>query len=227
MKVHTMKKRYFILVSMVFIVALSVFFSKDILNWIELYSLNRTMETDSRRDMLKIDRVMQILDLKPGHSVADIGAGTGLFTWPMARNVGPNGIVFAVDINPLVLIEIDKKAKEIGIKNVRTVKALGNDPKIPGKVDLIFSCGTIHYIDKQTEYFKNLHKYLKPEGKIAIIDLEKSHPLVGHRIKYSPEQQEIWLQEAGFVRVNSYKFLKHFYFIVYQEAKSKMTDGAR
>lgn len=212
-----MHKKIYIIVSIILLGAVLFIFRNDIRNRIEMIVLDRTMETSSRLDMLKVDKVVRTLDLKPGQKVADIGAGTGLFTWPMARRIAPDGVVYAIDINPLMLSGIKDKARSSGIANVRIVRALENDPLIPEKVDLIFSCGTIHYIENQAGYFKNLHKYLREGGTIAIIDLEKDHPLVGNRIKYSPEQQREWMKQAGFVLSKKYNFLKHFYFVVYRK----------
>ncbi|TAL39922.1 MAG: class I SAM-dependent methyltransferase [Spirochaetes bacterium] len=211
-----MKMRVILILVIILAAALGLFYFLGGRDWIESVSLNYTMETDSRLKKLKVDQVIRTLDLKPGQKVADIGAGTGLFTWPMARITAPQGIVYAVDINQFVLDDLGKKAAALKAGNVRVVKAQSDDPLIPEPVDLIFSCGTIHYIEDQAAYFTTLRKYLKPGGRIAIIDLQKSHPTVGHRIHYTPEEQDTWLARAGFTRTARYDFLEDFYFVEYQ-----------
>src|SRR5580698_7225344 len=79
----------------------------------------------------KIDEVIGGLSLKPGMTVADIGAGSGLFSRPLAKAVGANGKVYAVDIQQDLLDYIDKRDKEENIRNVRTVLGEFNDPKLP------------------------------------------------------------------------------------------------
>ncbi len=212
------KLRTLLIIGIMIAALAAVFFAMGGRDRMELISLNRTMETEDRIRKLKVGQVVKTLDIRPGQCVADIGAGTGLFTWPMARAAAPGGIVYAVDINPLLLKNLDDKAAKLAPGNVRTVQAAEADPLIPERVDLIFSCGTIHYIEDQVAYFRKLRDYLKPGGRIAVIDLEKSHAY-GHLISYTPEEQEAWMKSAGFARTQKYDFLEDFYFVVYALAR--------
>ena len=187
-------------------------------DWFAAKFYLNTQESDLRLSWLKKDKIIEALKLKPGQKIADIGAGTGLFSWPIARKVAPGGVVFAVDINPILLKEIERKAKEKGINNIRVVTATETDPRIPEKVDLIFCCSIIHYIDDQIVYFEKLRDYLKPYGRVAIIDISKNH-MLSYRVKYSPAQQENWLRTAGFELVDDYDFMDKFYFSVYRQSR--------
>src|SRR5271165_6560460 len=98
-----------------------------------------TLEGPQRVATQKVDRVISKLNLKSGMVVADIGAGSGLFSRPLAKAVAPAGKVYAVDIQQDLLDYIDKRDKEENIRNVQTVLGEFNDPKLPARnVDLAF-----------------------------------------------------------------------------------------
>jgi arsenite methyltransferase len=212
------KRTLIIIIALALAAAAIIFWLAGGPAWIESLALHRTMETDTRLRLLKVDRIVETLDLRPGMKVADLGAGTGLFTWPMARKVSPGGTVYAADINQYLLKDVEDGAKSRSLANIRTVASSPEDPLLPEPVDLIFSCGTFHYIEGQTGYFQTLHRYLKPGGRIAIIDLEKSHP-IGSQIHYTPEEQEGWMRDAGFRLLERHRFLEHFYFMVYRKVE--------
>ena len=98
----------------------TAWFARD---WLAAQLYLRVLEWDSRVEGLQVDRVVEALHLTPGMRVADIGAGTGLFSWPFAREVGEDGVVYAADINPVLLNHIERTAAAAGFANVRTVVA--------------------------------------------------------------------------------------------------------
>ena len=168
---------------------------------------NITMESESRVSGLQVTQVIETLRLKPGQFVADIGAGTGLFSRPMAQKIAPGGMLYAVDINPILLEEIDERNQEIGINNIKTVIASEHDPRIPETVDLIFMCATFHKIENKVGYLKTLRMYLKPEGRIAIVDLLESHPFPSSN-KYSVGELKKWMKAAGYELLEKHDFLE-------------------
>ena len=119
------------------------------------------------------ERVIKALNLEPGMTVADLGSGTGYFTFRLAEAVGPSGKVYAVDIDEEMNASIDKQAVAKQMENVKTILAVGHDPLIPEKVDLIFSVNAYHHIKNRADYFRNAARYLKLGGRIAIIDFRK------------------------------------------------------
>ena len=162
-----------------------------------------TLEGPQRVATQKIDVVLSKLSLKPGMVVADIGAGSGLFSRPLAKAVSPNGKVYAVDIQQDLLDYIDKRDKEEHISNVRTVLGGFDDPKLPARdVDLAFINDVLHHIEHRAVYLKALGTYMKPNGRIAIIEMNKDDPNTPH--KNQPEllvgREEIlaWMSDAGF-----------------------------
>ena len=162
-----------------------------------------TLEGPQRIASQKIDQVLSKLSLKPGMVVADIGAGSGLFSRPLAKAVAPTGKVYAVDIQQDLLDYINQRAKAEGIANIQTVLGEFNDPKLPARdVDLAFINDVLHHIQNRAAYLKALGTYIKPQGRIAIIEMNKDDPNTPH--KNQPEllvgRNEIlqWMADAGF-----------------------------
>ncbi len=120
------------------------------------------------------ERVMEELNLSAGERVADIGSGGGYFTFRLADAVGEKGQVYAVDVDTDLLAYLDDEIETDGVENVKTVLADYDDPKIPGEgVDLIFTSNTYHHIENRREYFEQAQRYLRPDGRIAIVELQK------------------------------------------------------
>jgi ubiquinone/menaquinone biosynthesis C-methylase UbiE len=168
-----------------------------------------TLEGPRRAASQKVDEVLANLSLKPGMIVADIGAGSGFFSRPLAKAVAPGGKVYAVDIQQGLLDYIDKRDKEENIRNIQTVLGEFDDPKLAARdVDLAFINDVLHHIEHRAVYLKALGTYLKPSGRIAIIEMDKSDPNGGH--KNQPELQvgreEIlqWMSGAGFKLVEEH-----------------------
>jgi ubiquinone/menaquinone biosynthesis C-methylase UbiE len=161
-----------------------------------------TLEGPQRVAGQKVEQVIANLSLKPGMVVADIGAGSGLFSRPLAKAVGP-GKVYAVDIQQDLLDYIAKRDTEENIRNVKTVLGGFDDPKLPARnVDLAFINDVLHHIQHRAAYLKALATYIKPNGRIAVIEMNKDDPSTPH--KNQPEllvgRDEIvqWMSDAGF-----------------------------
>jgi 2-polyprenyl-3-methyl-5-hydroxy-6-metoxy-1,4-benzoquinol methylase len=162
-----------------------------------------TLEGPHRIASQKIDAVLSKLSLQSGMVVADIGAGSGVFSRPLAKAVAPAGKVYAVDIEQGLLDYINKRDKEENIRNVQTVLGEFDDPKLPTRgVDLAFLNDVLHHIEHRAAYLKALSTYVKPNGRIAIIEMDKSDPNTAHRNqpKLLLERDEIlqWMSDAGF-----------------------------
>jgi ubiquinone/menaquinone biosynthesis C-methylase UbiE len=151
----------------------------------------------------KIGQVLSELSLKSGMVVADIGAGSGVFSRPLAKAVAPAGKVYAVDIEQGLLDYINKRDQEENIRNVQTVLGEFDDPKLPARdVDLAFINDVLHHIENRATYLKALGTYVKTTGRIAIIDMNKDDPNTAHRNqpKLLLGREEIlqWMSNAGF-----------------------------
>ena len=163
------------------------------------------------------DKVITTLQIRPGAEIADLGAGGGYFTFHLAKAVGPNGKVYAVDIDRGTNQLIYERANKDGINNVQTILAKPNDPLLPqSAVDLIFTSNTYHHIDDRIVYFSNLRKYLNPAGRIAIIDYDRRAWLAGLLRHYTPaEFIKREMEQAGYTLQQELTFLDRQSFLIF------------
>jgi SAM-dependent methyltransferase len=128
-------------------------------------------EGKDRDRKLQIDRVMDILGVREGASVADIGAGSGWFTVRAARRVGERGQVYAVEINQDYLDYIARRAERESLGNIRTVLGQADDPRLPpASVDAVLILKTYHEVQEPIALLRHLRAALKPAGRLGIID---------------------------------------------------------
>jgi len=124
-------------------------------------------------------KLLDALKLRPGDVVADIGAGTGYFSFRLAERVGPTGRVFAVDIQPEMLDIIGERMRERGVKNIEPIRGTIADPKLPaGKVDLILMVDVYHEFSHPYEMTAQLVKALKPGGRLVFVEFRLEDPNV-------------------------------------------------
>ena len=168
-----------------------------------------TLEGPQRVATQKIDEVLSKLALKPGMVVADIGAGSGLFSRPLAKAVAPAGKVYAVDVQQDLLDHINKRDKDENIRNIQTVLGEFNDPKLPARdVDLAFINDVLHHIQNRAVYLKALGGYIKANGRIVIIEMNKNDPNTPHKsqpeLLVGREEIQQWMSDAGFKLVQEH-----------------------
>lgn len=176
----------------------------------------QTLENPDRLAALQVDRVVSVLGITPGMRIADLGAGTGVFTVPLAKAAGPTGRVYAIDVDPGLLAIVNDKAKIASLPTIQTIVAGNDDPRLPEPVDLIFICDTMHHLPNQAEYVKRLPKLLRPGGRVAVIDFAEGHWPAGHEsFKITPGQVDEWMTAAGFTRSASHTFLETNFYHVY------------
>jgi ubiquinone/menaquinone biosynthesis C-methylase UbiE len=158
-----------------------------------------TLESPERIQNLKIGEVLGKLALKPGQIVADIGAGSGIFSFQISRSVRPGGKVYAVEVDEKLVEHIVAAATEQGIVNIEGIHGEYDDPSLPEPVDLAFINDVLHHIEHRDAYLKNLAEYLKPGGRVAIIDFKPGQG--GHAgnpaLQVSQEQATAWMAAAG------------------------------
>lgn len=184
----------------------------------------KTFEGESREVYTGRSEIVKRVGLKPGMVVADVGAGTGLFTRLFAPEVGDRGKVFAVDIAPKFLDHIAKTCKEAGIKNVETVRCSADDVNLKeSSVDLVFICDTYHHFEFPQKTLASIRKALKPGGQVVIIDFirekGKSTDFVMNHVRAGQEVFSKEIEDAGFKPVGEEKFLKENYFIRFEKPK--------
>jgi arsenite methyltransferase len=166
--------------------------------------------------------IIKNLPLREGNSIADIGSGGGYFTIEFAKLIGEEANVYAVDMNSKSLDFIEQEVEKEGLNNVKTVLADKNGFSIPEKsVDILFLRNVFHHLPNPVDYFKNVTKFLKTDGKIAIVDYKKKGfsftGLFGH---FTPENLLIeTMEKAGFKIFKQFDFLTDQSFIIFQKIK--------
>jgi ubiquinone/menaquinone biosynthesis C-methylase UbiE len=163
------------------------------------------------------DKVIAALNLHPGEIVADLGSGGGYFTFKLAKAVAPSGKVYAVDVDKDMIELISKRLKEESGNNVETILATPTDPRLPQTgVDLIFTVNTYHHIADRSAYFANARKYLRPGGRIAIIDLDRRAWLEGLLGHYTPSETiKREMEQAGYTLQQQLDFLDRQSFLIF------------
>jgi SAM-dependent methyltransferase len=128
-------------------------------------------DSPGRDERLQVNRVMDILGIASGKTVADIGAGSGWFTVRAARRVGEGGTVYAVDINPESIRYVDDRAKKEKLHNVKAILGKANDPLLPpGAIDSVLLLKTYHEVAEPVTLLRNLRAALRPGARVGIID---------------------------------------------------------
>jgi ubiquinone/menaquinone biosynthesis C-methylase UbiE len=168
-----------------------------------------TLESPQRIAGQKVDEVLAKLALRPGIVITDIGAGSGLFTRPLAKAVAPGGTVYAVDIQQDLLDYINQRDRQEHIQNVKTVLGEFTDPKLPSRdVDLALINDVLHHIENRAAYLKALGTYMNKSGRVAIIEMNKDDPNTPHRkqpeLLVSRQEIDQWMSEAGFKQVQEF-----------------------
>jgi ubiquinone/menaquinone biosynthesis C-methylase UbiE len=166
-----------------------------------------------RAEQLQINRVMDILGIASGKSVADIGAGSGFFSVLAARRVGDKGVVYAVDINPEAIKYIDERLKKEDLHNVKTILGKEDDPLLPAPIDAALLLKTYHEVAQPIVLFRNLHRSLAKGAKVGVIDRNGNG--TDHGIGRDVVIRE--MKEAGYKLIQQEDFVKDGmdYFLVF------------
>jgi ubiquinone/menaquinone biosynthesis C-methylase UbiE len=176
---------------------------------------------DPKRDVYqKPHEVMEALAIKEGEVIADIGSGSGYFTLRLARHVGDKGRVYGVDVNPDMLLHLNRKIRDLGVLNVSTILAAPNDPLLPQPVDRFLIVDVWHHIEDQAGYLALMKKQLKPGGQVVMIDFHKKELPVGPPadMKISREDLLKQMEGAGYRLAKEHTFLPYQYFLVFTPA---------
>jgi len=184
---------------------------------------SQKFEVESREVFHQRDEIVAAIGLKPGMTMADIGAGTGLFTVPFSKAVGATGTVYAVDIARNFLTHIKARAERAKAGNVETVLCTDRSVELPkDSIDLAFICDVYHHFEYPEASLSSLYKALKPGGQLVLIDFkripgESSDFVMGH-VRAGQEVFEAEVTAAGFENVEEVKdLLNENYFVRFQK----------
>jgi ubiquinone/menaquinone biosynthesis C-methylase UbiE len=183
---------------------------------------SQKFETESREIFHYREKIAAAVGLKPGMQVADIGAGTGLFTLPFSQAVGDTGKVYAVEIARNFLAHIKARASKANAANVETVLCTDRSVELPeASIDLAFICDVYHHFEFPHASLASLHKALKPGGQLVLIDFKR---IPGQTSDFSLTHvragQEVFEAEviaAGFEKIDEVKdLLQENYFVKFR-----------
>ena len=173
-------------------------------------------EGEKRAENLQIERVMDILKITEGKSVADIGAGSGWFTVRAAKRAGSKGKVFAVEISEDAIKYINERKQKENLPNIETVPGTEDDPKLPkNSTDAVLILKTYHEFSEPVKVMKNLLPSLKENALVGIID--RNGEGGDHGIKKETVIDE--MKRAGYTLKEEHDFVKGDgmdYFLVFQ-----------
>jgi precorrin-6B methylase 2 len=168
--------------------------------------LERTERETEEQPQLVIDA----LAIKPGQTIADLGAGSGYYSFRIASLVGPTGKVLAIDIEPAMLDVIAQRAQREHVANVVTVRSTARDPNLaPQSVDLLFMVDVYHELEFPYEVLTKVREALKPGGRVALIEYRAEDPevMIKPLHKMSERQVRREMQAAGFRHVRTVRTL--------------------
>ncbi len=156
----------------------------------------------SEREMEEMpEKALDSMGLKPGMTVADVGAGSGYFTVRLSRRVGPSGKVYAQDIQPEMLRLLRRRLDANEFKNIETVLGTEADPKLPaGALDLILLVDVYHEFSQPQLMLRKLRDALKPEGRLVLLEYRKEDPWVPIRPehKMTVAEAKLEVEDEGF-----------------------------
>jgi ubiquinone/menaquinone biosynthesis C-methylase UbiE len=166
----------------------------------------KTFESEDRENYAHRHEIVAALNLVPGMAVADIGAGTGLFTRLFAEKVGPSGKVYAIDIAPQFLEHIAADAKKRKQDQVVTILGNQDSTNLPREsVDLVFLSDVYHHLEKPEKTLASIHQALRPGGRLVVIEFDrvegKSSAFVLKHVRASQAVFRKEIESAGFVAI--------------------------
>jgi ubiquinone/menaquinone biosynthesis C-methylase UbiE len=178
------------------------------------------LEPPDREAWQKPDQVMDALHVAEGGIVADLGAGGGWFTIRLARRVGQGGMVYAVDVQRLMIEAITRRMQREGLENVRPILGTDDDPRLPtGAVDAVLIVDAFHEIENKVGLLQNIARALKSQGRIGIIDYREGEggpgPAPDERV--GPEVVIATAAKAGLKLVEQQTFLPYQYFLIFSK----------
>lgn len=179
------------------------------------------LEGPDRDSWQRPDRIMDALQIGDGSVVADLGAGGGWFTIRLARRVGPNGKVFAEDIQPQMIESIKRRVEREGLKRrVQTVIGTALNPSLPQPVDAALIVDAYHEMVQPVTLLRNLARSLKPNGLVGIVNHTKDGggpgPPMDQRV--DPDRVIREAGEAGLKLLRRENFLRYQYMLIFARA---------
>jgi SAM-dependent methyltransferase len=182
------------------------------------------LERPERESEENVEGALDAIGLKPGMTVAEVGAGTGYVALRMARRVGPAGKVYANDVQPEMLQLLRGNASKAGLANVTTVLGSVTDPKLPlGQIDLIILVDVYHEFSQPQKMLQGIRAALKPDGRLVQLEYRKEDPAVpilpDHKMTVAEAKTEV--EAEGFKLGPVIETLPRQHILIYTKAAGK------
>jgi ubiquinone/menaquinone biosynthesis C-methylase UbiE len=178
------------------------------------------LESESREIYTHRRELAALVAPKPGMTVADIGAGSGFMVEEFARLVGPQGRVYAVDINPQMMAYVAERAKSLGLGNVKTIVGTDVSPELPpNSVDLIFICDTYHHFEFPEKMLAAIRAALKPGGELVLVEIRRSAGWAREHVRADQDEfiREITAGGFALAAVQDAPFLQENYVVRFRK----------
>src|SRR5579864_7302089 len=172
------------------------------------------LDRQEREDQEKPTLVIEALKLRGGETVADVGAGSGYFTFRIARKVGPAGKVLAVEIQDEMIATLRQRIAEQKVPNVELIKGSERDPRLPAKdVDIVLMVDVYHELSFPYEVMTAIRKALKPGGRVVFVEYRKEDPAVAikelHKMAVDQLKKEMGAVRLTYIRTVETLPLQH------------------
>ncbi len=180
-------------------------------------------EIESREVFALRKEIVAACKVQPGQTVADIGAGTGLFTRMFSPLVGKEGRVISVDIAQTFLDHIEKTSREAGMLNIETLRGTADSTNLlPESIDVAFICDTYHHFEYPLKTMDSLHRALKPGGRVILVEFRRvegtSTDWVMNHVRAGQEVFESEIVKSGFKKVREERdLLKENYLVTFEK----------
>lgn len=178
----------------------------------------RRLETEGREVYERRHAIVAATGLRPGQALADIGAGTGLFTRLFAAQVGSQGRVYAVDIAAEFLRGVERRAREDRHTNIVTVQSTQTGTRLAeASVDTVFVCDAYHHFEQPQAMLASIRRALRPAGALIVVDFERvpgvSPDWVLNHVRGGKDEFRREIEAAGFRYVEEVKLMRENYFL--------------
>ena len=179
-----------------------------------------TLESGRRMESLEIEQVVREIGMTAGDMVAEIGAGTGIFSVALARAVTPGGQVYAVEVDEGFLPMIASKGEQAGMTNIHPLLGEFEDPKLPrSDIDVAFFHDVLHHVADRGPYLQKTASYLEPGGRIVVVDYDKNLPGNPHanqpEMLISPDEVDGWMRAAGLRLTRRVEMFQDKFYVIY------------
>jgi cyclopropane fatty-acyl-phospholipid synthase-like methyltransferase len=166
--------------------------------------------------------LLEALHVKPGMTVCDMGCGNGFYTLQLARMVGGDGKVLAVDIQPEMLHLLSERAKAEGIDNIELIQGSPIDPKLPPQtVELMLIVDVYHEFSHPEQMLRAIRRSLKPDGRVALAEFRLEDPNVPIKLLHKMSKKQILKEFRG----NGFKLVEQFDKLPWQHLMFLSSDG--